>query len=128
MRVRLEIETILFRASAMLRGDRRVVFGIKDEATPSRVPCFEGSRTKVLSGTPGYNAYVACCAEEGVSSQTPPILPNPDHAVPKTHRNASHPDYPEPEGFFIAESDREDLRDRFPHAIARMYEMAIRKE
>lgn len=128
MRTRLEIETILFRASAILQGDRHMVFGIKDRTIPIRVPCLRGPGTKWFSGTPGYSTYVAGCTEKGVSSQTPSILPNSDHAVPDTQWDAAQADYPRKEGLFIAQSDREDLWDRFPHAIARMYAMATQKK
>ena len=112
----------------MLQHDRHLVFGVKDGVVPVRVPCLKGSRAKSLSGTPGYGIYVADCAGNGMSSQIPFILPDPDHAVPDTHLNASHANYLEPEGLFIAESDREDLEDRLPHAVARMYAIATRKE
>jgi len=128
MRARLEIETILFRTSAMLQSDKRMVFGIKDGAIPIRVPCLEDSRTKWLSGTPGYNTYVVDCAEKGVSSQIPSTLPNPDHTVPDIHWDASQFDYPQTEGLFVAESNREDLWDRFSHVIARMYAMATQNK
>jgi len=128
MRARLEIETILFRVSAMLQGDRYMVFGIKDGAISTRVPVLKGSSTKKLSGTPGYIAHVESCARECVSSQTPSMLPNPDHAVSNTQLEASFNYYPDPEGLFIAESARLDVWSRSPHAIARMYETAIRKK
>jgi len=128
MRARLEIETILFRESAMLQGDRHLVFGIKDGTIPLRVPCLKGSERIVVSGTPGHNTYVAACAEKGVLSQFPFVLPNPDHAVPNTHWDASHPNYPEREGLFIAELDRGYLYDRFLHATTRMYATATRNK
>ena len=88
----------------------------------------KGSCIKALSGTPGYSTYVAGCAKKGVSPQIPSILPNTDHAVPRTHWDASHPYYPRPEGLFIAESHRKDLWDPLPHVVARTYHIAIQNK
>lgn len=77
MRTPLEIQTILFRVSAMLQGGRHLVFGIRDGTIPLLVPRLRGPRTQELSGTIGYNAYVADSAKGGRSSQIPCILPKP---------------------------------------------------
>jgi len=77
MRTPLEIETILFRVSAILQGDKRLVFGIRDGTLPLIVPRLKGSRTQELPGIVGYNAYVADSAEEGTSSQILSTQPKP---------------------------------------------------
>ena len=77
MRTRWEIETILFRVAAMLQGDKHLVLGIRDGTLPLQVPRLKGSRTQELSGTAGYNAYVAGSADEGRSPQLLFVLPKP---------------------------------------------------
>lgn len=77
VRAPLEIQTILFRVSAMLQGGKHLVFGTRDGTLPLTVPRLEGQRTQELSGTVGYNAYVAESAEGGESSQIPSMIPKP---------------------------------------------------
>lgn len=59
------METILFRTSAMLQSDKRMVLNFENEALPLEVPSLKGSSTRELHGTIGCNVFVAHSVEEG---------------------------------------------------------------
>ena len=67
-RPRLQIEAILFRASAMLQDDKHMVLGIKDGTIILPVPSLSGSRIREFSGVVCHNAFVVGSAEECKSS------------------------------------------------------------
>lgn len=71
-RSRLHTETLLFRMSAMLRGDTHMVFRTEDWEFPPRVPLLRGSSARNLSGVTGYGVFLVN-TEEGISSQNPSI-------------------------------------------------------
>ena len=77
-RTHFQMETILFRASAMLEGGKRMVLGVRDGSLPIHVPSPRGSNPRKFSGTGGYSVYVANSAEEGRASDISSKPPNPD--------------------------------------------------
>ena len=74
----LNIETILFRASAMLQGSKCMVLKVEKGDLPTEVPYAKGSRTRKLSGIAGYNVFVVNNPEHGTSSPVPSRPPNLD--------------------------------------------------
>ena len=85
----MQIETILFRASALLEGDKHLVLKAEGGVHPIEVPYLKGLGTRKLSSTAGYKVFVARDAEDGKPSQTSLIQtaqrqPQPP-AVPDMH-------------------------------------------
>ena len=88
-RAHFQIETILFRASAMLRGNRRMVLKPEDGPLPLEVPSSEPSGIQKLSSPTGYSVGVAANAEKGTLSQTPSRPPNLGFGSPRHPPNAN---------------------------------------
>ena len=63
-RNRFQIETIVFRASAMLQGDRRIALKPENGSWPLEVPLLERSGIRKLYGPTGYSVGVAANAEK----------------------------------------------------------------
>ena len=64
-RTHFQIETDIFRASAMLGGDRRMALKTDDGARPLEVPLLKRSGIRKLSGPTGYNVGVVANAKKG---------------------------------------------------------------
>ena len=76
-RAHFQIEAVVFRASAMLQGDRRMALKPEDGAWPLEVPLLERSGIRKLSGPTGYSVGVASNAVKGGPFQIPSVQPNP---------------------------------------------------
>jgi len=70
-RPHLQIETMVFRASAMLQDGRCMVLRPEDGTYPLEVPLFKRSGTRKLSGVVGYSVDVASSVEKGSFPQIP---------------------------------------------------------
>jgi len=70
-RVHFQIETIVFRTSAMLQGDRCIALKPEDGSWPLEVPFLERSGTRKLYGPTGYSVGLAANFEKRRLSQTP---------------------------------------------------------
>ena len=71
-RSHFQIETIAFRALAMLQGDERMIFKPEDGSRPLEVPILKRLGTQKLSGVTGYNLGAADNIEEGSLSKFRP--------------------------------------------------------
>jgi len=119
-RNRFLIETIVFRASAILQGNRRLALKLEDGVLPLEVPLLRRSGTRKLSGPTGYSVGVTANVEEGSASKFRLDHPTQASVVRNTHQLQPSE---EPVELFIAKAKYQEIPRYFPHTIAKMYAM-----